>query len=60
MLKLGLMLLGLWTACAALFGIAVVAGMNPHHMSSIAEVGLFGAFALLALAAFALATTEPD
>ena len=59
-LKLVLMLLGLWTACAAVFGLAVVAGVNPHHMSAAAEIGLFAAFVVLALAAFALATTEPD
>ena len=54
------MLLGLWTACAAVFGLAIVAGVNPHHMSAAAEIGLFAAFVVLALAAFALATTEPD
>ena len=58
--KLVVMLFGLWAACAATFGVAVLAGMSPRHMSSIAEFVLFGIFVLLAFGAFALATTEPE
>ncbi|MBO0727776.1 MAG: hypothetical protein J2P57_00870 [Acidimicrobiaceae bacterium] len=51
--------LGLWALCAGAFGLAVLAGMDPRHMTRLDEIGLFGAFALFALIAFGFATTEP-
>jgi hypothetical protein len=57
--KLVLMLLGLWTGCAIVFGLALAAGLDPSRMSLDSELLLFGSFVLMALGAFALATTEP-
>jgi hypothetical protein len=58
-LKLAVMVVGVWVACACAFALAVLAGMDPRDMSTLQQVGLFGAFAVFALGAFALATTEP-
>jgi hypothetical protein len=58
--RLAVMLLGLWAACGIAVGLAVVAGADLEHMSHFGEFLLFGTFALLALAAFALVTTEPQ
>jgi hypothetical protein len=58
-LKLIVMLLGLWLACLAAFGLAVLGGVDPKHMSHLAQFGLFGSFIVFAVVALALATTEP-
>lgn len=58
--KLLAAVLALWAFCAGAFGLAVLAGMEPKHMTRLDEIGLFGAFALFAFVAFGYATTEPD
>ena len=53
------MLVGLWTACAVAFGLAWLAGMDPSHLTSGDELGLFGSFVAFAVIAFGFGTTEP-
>jgi hypothetical protein len=53
------MLLGVWVASAATVGLALAAGMNLRHITAGDQLLLFVCFALFALAAFGLGTTEP-
>ena len=53
------MLVGLWTACAVAFGLAWLAGMDPSHLTSGDELGLFASFVVFAVIAFGFGTTEP-
>jgi hypothetical protein len=56
--KMAIMLIGLWVACAAAFGLAWLAGMDPGHMTATDEAALYTSFGFFALIAFMFGTTE--
>ena len=58
--KMVMMLIGLWLACAAAFGLAWLAGMNSGHMTAADEAALYASFGFFALIAFTVGTTEPQ